>query len=231
MKKIKNKLYISILLFVIIIMVHLNVNAMNDKVAILEKQENEYILYLENYLEKEFYFAFSSNQAAKEGDANYPLNFITSKKDSKGNQVAYITVEDITKPLYMWVKTDDEIKISGMQIDVSESISETNINKLSELTKKIPVDMTETKTETSTEDNVVKTVTQSVVKITDTDNVDYYYSTTLLSDDTNNYNKLMEISQKINENMSMYDSILLYQEYEDILNSIRKNYKLTSNSK
>lgn len=226
MKNTKTKIYISILLFIITIMIHLNVKAVDDGIAILEKQENEYVLYLEKYLEKDFYFAFSNSKDAKEGDENYPLNFITSKEDNKGNEVAYVTVNDIKTPLYMWIKVDDELKEIGMQIDFSKSISEEKINNLLELTKKIPVDTTETTTETTTENDVIKTTTKGVIKITDPDDATYYYSNTLLSSETNNYNKLMEITQKLNENLNVYDSILLYQEYEELLNTAIQSAKL-----
>lgn len=220
MKNLKSKVCIGVMIFITILMIHLTVNATNDDIAILEKQENEYILYLEQYLDQEFYFAFSNSQNAKEGDVDYPLNFIISKQDNKGNQVAYTTTESTT--VYMWVKVNDSIVMAGMPIDFTQSISEEKINELSTLTQKIPVDTTETKTEQITENNTIKTVTQGIVKITDSEEANYYYSTKLLTQDTTNYNRLMEITQKFSENLNTYEEILLYQEYEELLDSMIK---------
>ena len=143
MKSLKSKICIGVMIFITILMIHLTVNATNDDIAILKTQGNEYILYLEQYLGQEFYFAFSNNQNAKEGDADNPLNFITSKQDNKGNQVAYIATESTTA--YMWVKVNDSIVMARMPIDFTQSISEEKINELSTITQKIPVDTTETK--------------------------------------------------------------------------------------
>lgn len=220
MKNLKSKICIGVMIFITILMIHLTVNATNDDIAILEKQENEYILYLKQYLNQEFYFAFSNSQNAKEGDVDYPLNFIISKQDTKGNQVAYTTTESTTA--YMWVKVDDSIVMAGVPIDFTQSISEEKINELSTLTQKIPLDTTETKTEQITENNTIKTVTQGIVKITDSEEANYYYSTKLLTQDTTNYNRLMEITQKFSENLNTYEEILLYQEYEELFDSMIK---------
>lgn len=220
MKSLKSKIYIGVIIFVTILMLHLTVNATNDNIAILKTQQNEYILYLEQYLGQEFYFAFSDNQNAKEGDVDNPLNFITSKQDNKGNQVAYITTESTTA--YMWVKVNDSIVMEGMPIDFTQSISEEKINELSTVTQKIPVDTKETKTEQITENNTIKTITQGIVKITDTEEANYYYSIASLAQDTTNYNRLMEIQQKLSENLNTYEEILLYQEYEELFDSMIK---------
>ncbi len=220
MKSLKSKICIGVMIFITILMIHLTVNATNDDIAILKTQGNEYILYLEQYLGQEFYFAFSNNQNAKEGDADNPLNFITSKQDNKGNQVAYIATESTTA--YMWVKVNDSIVMARMPIDFTQSISEEKINELSTITQKIPVDTTETKTEQITENDTIKTITQGIIKITDTEEANYYYSAVLLTKDTTNYNRLMEIQQKLSENLNTYEEILLYQEYEGLFDSMVK---------
>lgn len=220
MKKSRIKIFISLIIFTTIICMGIIVNATNEDVAILGKQNNEYIIYLKDYLKKDFYFAFSNSENAKEGDQDYPLNFITSKEDNKGNQTAYITTENTKAPLYMWIKIEGNYVMKGIHVDLTAAIQEDEVKSLATITNRIPVDINGKTTEEVKEENKTKTITQGTLKITDVQDGIYYYSTILLSADTKDYNRLMELTKKFQENLTIYDEIILNKEYEVLFNSL-----------
>lgn len=91
------------------------------------------------------------------------------------------------------------------------------------LTTRIKVDATQTITEETREDNVIKTVTQGTLKITDDANAKYSYDVVLLNDKNSNCQELVNIMSKINNEMNIFDSIKLANEYTNLWNNIITN--------
>ena len=78
-------------------------------------------------------------------------------------------------------------------------------------------------TEETREENVIRTVTQGTLKITDDANAKYSYDVVLLNDKNSNCQELVNIMSKINNEMNIFDSIKLANEYTNLWNNIITN--------
>lgn len=138
----------------------------NNELAIVEKSDSEYMIYLKDYLTKEFEFAFSNNSTADVAT----LKFIPSALDAEesgANNIAYVdntTVAMFANPTYMWVKADGEIKISAVEIDIQDSITITELENVGKVSKTIPVklEQKDTVTEVEKDDKTTTTTTTTV---------------------------------------------------------------------
>lgn len=121
------------------------------------------------------------------------------------------------------MKVNDEIIKRAEPIDVSEVSIESEVNEMKTLTNRIKVDATQTTTQETREDNLIKRVTQGTLKITDDANAKYSYDVVLLNDKNSKYQELVNLINKINNDMNIFESIKLSQEYVTLWNDIVTN--------
>lgn len=99
--------------------------ATNEELVIIKETENEYIIYLKEYLKTEFEFAFSNDK-----DSNTDtLTFYDSALDApeeEANNIAFVdstTIAMFDNTTYMWIKVNGEIKIVAREIDLDDNIT------------------------------------------------------------------------------------------------------------
>lgn len=215
MKNCKIKILSILIIFSIMMLPILTVaNAANEEIAVLKTSENEYRIYSEKYLGKSFYYAFSDTEEVAESS----LNFITSKQDTDGNQIAEL--KTTSEEAYMWTKESIDAKAEVTKVDLKDSMTKESVEGIQTVTKRISVDATQTATETTEEGDIIKNVTTGILKITDTANAKFYYQTTLLTKETTDYNRLMELTKQAQGELNNYQRIKLAQEYEELFTKL-----------
>ncbi len=180
MKNSRLKLLVAIIVFCILVMMPIFINAANNDLAIVKTGEKSYLIYINEYLSQNFKFAFSDKSDTPEAQ----LNFINSSLDQDAenpSNVAYITESTYSdNTIYMWIK-DGEGKITEnpIQLNLNEATNKEDIEAVEQITKKIPVDTTQ-KYEYPEQiiDGYKKTVVTGKIEITDTDKATYYYEQT-----------------------------------------------------
>ena len=141
MKTNKLKMIMTIFFTIFILCIlSLTVNATNDEIEILEKLEEgekKYIIYIST--DSEFEFAFSDNSATEIDD----LVFLPSVTDTNGNNVAYID-STMSATTYLWVKntTNNTMLIKGLKVDLTDTVTDSIVDEIADITKRIKVDMT-----------------------------------------------------------------------------------------
>ena len=223
MTNLKYKLIIVAIIFILgLIAIHTSVFASNENVQILEKNTGDYIIYVKDNLNTDFEFAFSNDKLA---DKNI-LTYYSAETDSNGNKIAFVNSETISlfsAPTYMWVKTEADYVLEGIEIDLSKAINENDLQIAANLTKIIKVDTTKTNTIEETIDG--KKVTTTVGKVVLTEQGDYSYIL-IEEPDSEDYDKLTELATRIskfNSETDMYTQIQVYSEFLNIFTKLTPN--------
>lgn len=216
MKKLSSKILLIVMAVMLILSLNATVNATAEDMAVLENANGDYLIYLNEYLNDEYSYAITTSADVEENN----LNWYTAE-DTKGNKVIKVSKDQVGE--YLWVNVGNEIVKRAEPINVSEVSTEAEINDMKTLTTRIKVDATQTITEETREDNVIKTVTQGTLKITDDANAKYSYDVVLLNDKNSNCQELVNIMSKINNEMNIFDSIKLANEYTNLWNNIITN--------
>ena len=86
MNRISFKLVSVLAIFLFIAIMPIAVLATNENISVVNSAENNYIIYIKGYTDKNFKYAFSNNANPKEMD----LSYINSISDLRGNQAAFI---------------------------------------------------------------------------------------------------------------------------------------------
>lgn len=216
MKKLSSKILLIVMAVMLILSLNATVNATAEDMAVLENADGDYLIYLNEYLNDEYSYAITTSADVEENN----LNWLTAK-DTNGNSVIKVSKDQVG--LYLWVKINDEIIKKAEPINVTEVSTEAEINEMKTLTNRIKVDATQTVTEETREDNVIRTVTQGVLKITDDANAKYSYDIVLLNDENTSCKELVNLMSKINANMDIFQAIDVAQEYTTLWNNIITN--------
>lgn len=108
-RKSKIMLIASIILIMLVSVLPIKSLAVNSKMLLVKENDNAYLIYVEELLNKSFEFAFSNNESAEN------LNYITSAKDSEGNSIAYVDEElkqnfFNSENTYIWVRTEEYLR-------------------------------------------------------------------------------------------------------------------------
>ena len=222
MNRVSTKLLSVFAIFLFIAIIPIAVLATNENVSVVskinEKSETEYIIYIKDYTDKNFKYAFTTNANPEEMD----LSYINSISDLSENQVAFLdeaTYEELSKQsseIYMWAKDESEnLILNGIQLDLNQALSEEEIDNVETLTKRIEVKIAETQQDATTVrneniDGVDEVANVGYVEILDDDKkATYYYERTKLPD-AEKYNELMTLAEKINneyDEMDMYEKV------------------------
>lgn len=216
MKKLSSKILLIVMAVTLILSLNATVNATAEDMAVLENANGDYLIYLNGHLNDEYSYAITTSADVEENN----LNWYTAE-DTKGNKVIKVSKDQVGS--YLWVKIDDEIIKKAEPINISEVSTEAEINEMKTLTTRIKVDATQTITEETREENVIRTVTQGTLKITDDANAKYSYDVLLLNGENANCQELVNVMNKINSDMDIFESIKLSQEYTNLWNNIGNN--------
>lgn len=225
MKKIKFLMILGV--SIILIFLTNKTFAANTEISILEYNQKEYVLYIKELLDKDFKYAFSDNNSTEEKD----LNYITSKKDSEGNSLIFLDKLEYQKfngkDIYIWVKNGDNNIVNAQKLDFNNSISRDEIVSLENLTKLIDI-KTDKQIEINTVENgIQKNKKLGTIQFNNTKNK-YYYQL-LKVEDNQNYQKLFEIVEKINNDYSkinIVEKINILKELKNIYGKIIQNINL-----
>lgn len=216
MKKLSSKILLIVMAVILVLSLNATVNATAEDMAVLKNTNGDYLIYLNEYLNDEYSYAITTSADVEENN----LNWYTAK-DTNGNSVIKVSKEQVG--LYLWVKVNNEIIKKAEPINVTEVSTEAEINEMKTLTNRIKVDATQTITEETREDNVIRTVTQGVLKITDDANAKYSYDIVLLNDENTSCKELVNLMSKINADMDIFQAIDVAQEYTALWNNIITN--------
>ena len=231
---------LAIILFIVLIPIA--VHASNENVSIIETQneenKQEYIIYINGYTEKNFKYAFSNDANPEIMDLIY-INSITTnvEEGKKENQVAFLdanSYENLSKDnktIYMWAKDESEnLILEGIQLDFQKSLTKENIDSVETMTKRIKTNISETQDSTKiikqeNVDGVEETVSVGFVEITD-NNKATYFNDILKVSNSEDYSKLMQIAEKMQneyDSMDMYEKTQTCSEFYNLYNSLLEN--------
>lgn len=213
MKKLSSKILLIVMAVLLILSLNATVNATAEEMAVLENANGDYLIYLNEYIDNEYNYAITTSPDVEESN----LNWYTAK-DTKGNNVIKVSKDQVGS--YLWVKVNDEIVKKAEPINITEVSTEAEINAMKTLTTRIKVDATQTITEETREDNLIKTVTQGTLKITDDANAKYSYDVVILNNENTACQELVNIMSKINNDMNIFETIKLAQEYTSTWNNV-----------
>ena len=225
MSSLKAKLLGTILILMLLISVPFIVLAANEQLQIVGTENGDYLIYVQG-LTEDFKYALSTNK-----DENVvALDFISSVPDDDGNQVVLITNEKYAEikdeNVYIWIEnSENQMIINAEQLDFSLAFAKEKMNIVENTTKRILVDTTKTLTSVEDIEGVKTTVTTGAIEITDSKDATYYYMSVKLPADEK-YNRLMELSETINQNyngMDMYSRIQTANEFYNLYNELISN--------
>ncbi len=231
MKKSKLMLIIvSVMLVAVMILMPTQVKAeTNEKLAVVNTSSGEnssYLIYIDALLSNAdgFEFALSNDSAI----AQENLIYENSATDNAGNAVAYYDSTnqkfgevDITKPIYLWVRGNNDIQ--GLEVNLSESITSAELTDVENITKKIPVETTKQKEYPEDENGMKLWVGSIQIQEKEDEKAEYSYKMVRLPAEDERYNQLWELKTKINSNsdtMSVNEKIKLSTEFVNLYNEL-----------
>lgn len=226
---------ISVMLVAVMVLMPSQVRAATDeKLAVVNASSEEnsgYIIYVDGLLASEFEFALSSNK--EETD----LVYVKSAKDDAENSVAYYDasqafskVTDVNQPVYLWVK--DNAEIQGLEVNLTDSITTSELAEIENVTKTISVKPNENYLEDSEEVNGVKvtTIVDSVkINADENEKADYYYQLIKKTEDGKDaelWNLLSQI-QTAEDTMPVNERVKLATDFSKIYNELLNNAEWT----
>lgn len=224
-----NRTLKMLMILLIIVMIPLTVRASESNYKIVKSEVN-YIIYIENYEDVEFLFAFSNDSTIDVND----LDFTENWTDTNESNIACLDDGfgiDFSQPVYMWVKDSAENYIlSKVNLDFSNAINLDEISELNKLTERIKVDTTQKDIENTNQDGVETKKETGKLVITDSDKKDYTYEFEMYEIlDGNDAFKLLKSLNNVNsmdDDISMYQKICMYEELFENYNTVINNANL-----
>lgn len=191
----------------------------NEELVIVQKAENEYIIYLKQYLEKEFKFAFSNNSAEEVSNLTFDNSALDEAEDG-ANNIAYVNNSNIamfSNPTYMWIEVDGKIEVSAREIDLSDNITKTELESVGTTSEIIPIKLEQEQTVNEVNEEGTKiTETVGIVKVLkEINDGEYQLIRREFSEDTDNLFALAELIEK-NEFTDIYTRIKASKEFYEL---------------
>lgn len=222
MQKTKRNRIIAILaLFMMLFLcLQLPSAATTDNMVIVQKDENQYMIYHPKIEKQNFEFAFSTKQDA----TNEELNFISAIQDDEGEYIAYIDQEILNKfesendTIFFYAKENNNYLVQGEKVELANAIPVSHLQTVENITKKIKVNTEESNTDTKVIDGAEYTVTTGKVIITDRSDATYSYQLVKLNE-SEDYSYLMKLAETIAnfpEDISMTEKITKLEEFYTI---------------
>lgn len=225
----KIKIFITMLIIVasVLLMPVFSYGA-NEELVIVKESEEQYIIYLKEYLREEFEFAFSNDNSI---DVT-TLSFIDSALDApeeEANNIAYVDSSNVamfTNKTYMWIKANGEIKVSAREIDLADNITKLELEGVGETSKIIPIELEQKEIVNEVNEEGTKiTETVGVVKvIKEISNGNYQLIKRESTTETDNLFALAELIEK-NEFTDTYTKIKASKEFVELNNEQYNNLK------
>ena len=222
MNRISFKLLAALAIFLFVAVLPIAVLATNEDVSLVstnnDEAKTEYIIYIKDYSNQKFKYAFTTNANPGEMD----LSYINSILDLGENQAAFLdakTYENLSKEsstIFMWAKDEEEnLILKGIQLDFTKSLTKEDIQISEKLTQRIKVEIADSEEDTTTirnenVDGVEETVAVGYVKIIDDENAKYFYERTKLPS-SEEYNQLMKLAEQIKNE---YDELDIYEKIQ-----------------
>lgn len=220
MKNQSFKIWSIIIIFSIIIIMPLIVLASdNEKTLIIKNTDtNQYIVYIKDFLDKDFSYAVSAEQNPNEDS----LNFLMSSVDGEGNHIAIIDAATLVNKSNYLVTKDEEDK-QTIEIDFSKSLNRKDMEYIENTTKRIKTETTEKIVEKDEDVNGVKTtLTVGGLKIAESQDAKYYYEIHLKTENEE-YAQLFELANEMNNNYEakdMYTKLDIATQFYNLYNQL-----------
>ena len=218
------KSLIFLVVFLLLIIMPIEIQAVNENLRIV-KSNDDYVIYIEGYENKEFSFAFSNNVEVLPED----LNYINNWDDQEGIHVACLDNGfglDLTQKVFLWVKdVENNDVLSKVELDLNKVLNLTEISELNSLTKRIDVDLTKKDVVEEVIDGIMTTKESGKIVITEKEEkAGYKYDLYKLEDGNNASEivKLLKDSEKLSKE-SMIEKIDLLTETDEKLDALVKN--------
>ena len=236
MNRISVKLLSVLAIFLFVAVLPIAVLAANEDVSIVskinEESKTEYIIYIKDYSDRNFKYAFTTNANPEEMD----LSYINSISDLGENQAAFLdaaTYEKLSKQsstIYMWAKDEENLILKGIQLDLSKDLTEERLEQLETLTTRIEVEIADSEEDTTTVrneniDGVDEVANVGHVKIVDNKKATYYYERTKLpsSEEYNKLKTLADQAQSEYNDMDMYEKVQFATEFSEVYTKVVEN--------
>jgi len=225
---------VSVMLIAAMVLVPSQVKAVtDDKLAVVNASSNEnssYLIYIDGLLGQSFRFALSSSKDATN------LSYVDAATDDSKNYVAYYDSTNplfqslnLDQPVYLWVEGNTEVQ--GLEVDLNNSITTSQLKDVEELTKVIPVTTGEKQTDQTQDENGVKITTiVDSVKIENPDKNSTYYYQMIRIPAEEKYNHLFELANQFKDqyaNMTMDKKIKLLTDFYNSYNELVFNAEWT----
>lgn len=224
MKNSKMKLLVFTFI-VAIIMLSLTVFAANEDVVIVNKTNNDYMIYVDSYLNKQFSFAFSNDQT-QPTPGDFINNAGKDSLDQNANSIVYVDNTLYTthfagqSHVYLWINDGATIK-GPIELDLSDSITDDDVTLVNETTNKISVKTDGKTTNEETIDGVKITKTKGNIEITDDVTASYKYLLIKLPNASyDRFVKIIEDLAAADAQSNLYDRLALAKEYVTLYNSL-----------
>lgn len=197
--------------------------AQSENIQMIKKNNEEYMIYIEELLDQEFQFAFSNDTN------NENLKFYESATDKveNGNHIAYIDSTIYNQSfkeksnVYLWIKQGDVYKIEAQKVDLNDAISEEEIQSLNQLTKKISVEIGNKDLPVENKDGVTQNVKIGTINITDNKTEKYYYQIVKAINDTDT-SRIIELVSELNvlDGKNIYEKLSVYNEFKQTYSKV-----------
>ena len=223
-KTIKNSMKI-ILIALLIVMLWQGINyAANEKVQILETSSTEYMLYISEYEENTFEFAFSNNEL----EDKTKLKYKTAGKDTGASEakfIAYLDTAtgsiDISKKIYLWARAlDGKYFVEAVEIDLGTAVKKENTTFVENITKTIKVDTNKTVETTEVIDGVTTTKTVGKVDVLEDGKFSYILVSVPNSGDYKEFFMMAEAIAEDKIENNMYSKLEVVSKFMSFYNKL-----------
>ena len=240
MNRISVKLLSVLAIFLFIAVIPIAVLATNENVSIVSTINNEskteYIIYVKDYSNQNFKYAFTTNANPEEMD----LSYINSISDLSENKVAFLdatTYEKLSKEsstIYMWAKDEEgTLILKGIQLDLTQILTKETLEDIETITTKINVEIADSEEDTTTVrnetvDGVEEVANVGYVKILDDDKKATYYYETIKIAESEEHEQLMKLVEQMNneyEEMEMYAKVQFATQFNTLYSKLAKEVK------
>lgn len=200
--------------------------AKSEKVQMIKKSENEYLIYVSGLLGEEFEFAFSNeSDSLKES-----LIFADSALDKteNGNHIAYIDSSlyteyfDQKQETFLWVKKGEEYKLEAEKLELEKAFEEADIQNFNQVTKTIEVKVGEKELPEETVDGVKVNHKIGTLNIVNSKEESYSYKMVRATEGSDAA-KLIELASQMNslEGKNIFEQLSIYDEFRDVYESLK----------
>lgn len=221
MKHSKLKLMLAIIIFFILVVSVTSIFATNEKIQILQKANEEYMIYIQNHLEESFEFAFSNDKNANKEELSY-RNAATDTAEEGANYIAYVD-ENLYKmyfaqSTYLWARSlDGTYFVEGIEVQLNDSITDEEAELANNITKIIQVDTTQILNKPTEIINGVET-TKTVGKVAVQEEGTTYYQLLKVPND-GKYSEFIKLAEKISNNQiqnNIYSKLEVAKEFSKL---------------